>query len=72
MREAARCCGAFPCFLLPQGSPSSPVALRSHAGEVIRDGDSYYITCAGWRGFDIPCEGGVAIAELTFEPEEGR
>ena len=69
-------CSPDPCFFGDytgdNGGQMVLATLRSHAGEVIREGDSYYITCAGWRGFDIPCEGGVAIAELTFEPEEGR
>ncbi len=42
--------------------------LHSHAGEVIRCGEKYYLTSAGWRGFGIPYEGGVAIAELRFVP----
>ncbi len=41
--------------------------LRSHAGEIICEDDGLYITSCGWRKYDIPIEGGVAIAKLTFE-----
>ncbi len=41
--------------------------LPVHAGEVVREGGRYYITTAGWNGFGVPYEGGVAIAELAFE-----
>ena len=40
--------------------------LKSHAGEIINDNGKYYITSCGWNGYDIPFEGGVAIAELSF------
>jgi len=40
--------------------------LKSHAGEIICDNGKYYITTCGWSGYGIPCEGGVAIAELEF------
>ncbi len=51
------------------GDPATAVAhLKAHAAEVIRDPDedSWWITAAGWRGFDIPIEGAVAIARLTW------
>ena len=41
--------------------------LKSHAGEIIYDDGKYYITNCGWRNYNIPFEGGVAIAELSFE-----
>lgn len=41
--------------------------VKSHAGEIILDNGTYYITNCGWRNFGIPFEGGVAIAELKFE-----
>jgi len=41
--------------------------VKAHAGEVILDDGKYYITTAGWHTYDIPVEGGVAIAELSFE-----
>lgn len=43
--------------------------LKSHAGEIVKSGKKYYITACGWPGYDIPFEGGVAIAELKFLPE---
>lgn len=43
--------------------------LKSHAGEIIYDNEKYYITTCGWNDFDIPFEGGVAIAELRFDPK---
>jgi len=43
--------------------------IKSHAGEIIYDdkNDKYYITNCGWRNCGIPVEGGVAIAELSWE-----
>ncbi len=42
--------------------------LFAHAPEVIRDDDGrWYITTAGWRNYDTPVEGGVAVAELVWE-----
>lgn len=41
--------------------------LPVHAGEVVSENGKYYITTAGWNGYNVPFEGGVAIAELTFE-----
>ena len=40
--------------------------LPVHAGEVLQENGRYYITTCGWNGYHIPCEGGVAIAELEF------
>lgn len=43
--------------------------LHSHAGEVLFDPDTqkYYLTACGWDGFHTPVDGGVGIAELTWE-----
>lgn len=40
--------------------------LFAHAPEILRDGESWYITTCGWRGKGTPVEGGVAIAPLRW------
>lgn len=42
--------------------------LKAHAAEVLYDptGGDWWLTAAGWRGFGIPIEGGVAIAPLEW------
>jgi beta-fructofuranosidase len=41
--------------------------LHAHAPEIIQDTDGqWYITTCGWRGYDTPVEGGVAIAKLQW------
>lgn len=37
-----------------------------HAGEIIKDDDSYYITTCGWNNMDIPIEGAVSVAKLDW------
>lgn len=37
-----------------------------HAGEIIKDDDSYYITACGWNNMGIPIEGAVSIAKLNW------
>lgn len=51
-----------------QGDVGAAV-LKSHAGKIVKSGENYYITTCGWPGYDIPFEGGMAIAELEFLPE---
>lgn len=41
--------------------------LFGHASEVLCDNGQYYMTTCGWRGYNTPVEGGVAIASLTWE-----
>lgn len=51
------------------GTPRSALAnLEAHAAEVIQDEatNAWWITAAGWRGFGIPIEGGVAVAPLDW------
>lgn len=42
--------------------------LNAHAGEVLFDvvSNSFYITSCGWRNYNIPIEGGVAISRLDW------
>lgn len=42
--------------------------LKAHAAEVLHDPATgkWYLTTAGWRGFDLPHEGCVSIAELAW------
>lgn len=41
--------------------------LYAHAPEIIQDIDGqWYITTCGWRGYNTPVEGGVAIARLEW------
>jgi len=40
--------------------------IKAHAGEILFDNGKYYITTCGWNGYNIPFEGGVAIADLEF------
>jgi beta-fructofuranosidase len=41
--------------------------LQAHAPEIVQDSDgTWYITSCGWRGFNTPIEGGVAIAKLEW------
>jgi beta-fructofuranosidase len=42
--------------------------LRAHAAEILHDPvtGKWFATTCGWRGFGIPHEGGVSIAELTW------
>ena len=46
--------------------------LHAHAGEVLLDPETgkYYLTACGWDGYHTPVEGGVGIAELTWEKAE--
>lgn len=41
--------------------------VKAHAPEIICEDGKYFITNCGWKGYDIPFPGGVAIAELKFE-----
>jgi len=46
-----------------------PIAkLFAHAPEIIQDGDNWYITTCGWRGYkDVPNKGCVSIAKLEWK-----
>jgi beta-xylosidase len=45
-----------------------PVAkLYAHAPEILKDGDDYYITTCGWKGYELPINGGVSIAPLKWK-----
>jgi beta-fructofuranosidase len=44
--------------------------LHAHAPEIIQDSDGqWYITTCGWRGYNTPVEGGVAIAKLEWKAD---
>lgn len=44
--------------------------LQAHAPEIIQDSDGqWYITTCGWRGYNTPVEGGVAIARLEWKAQ---
>lgn len=58
----------FGCYS-GQADGAQPIArLKAHAGEVLCDPTGqWYLTTCGWRGYDIPVEGGVAIAPLNWK-----
>lgn len=42
--------------------------IFAHAPEIIRDGEDWYITTCGWRGYkDVPNKGCVSIAKLEWK-----
>ena len=50
-------------------SAADPILARlhAHAPEIVQDDDgNWYITTCGWRNFNTPIEGGVAIARLEW------
>lgn len=40
--------------------------IHAHAPEVIEEDGQWYITTCGWRGYNTPVEGGVAVAKLEW------
>lgn len=43
--------------------------LHAHAPEIIQDDGQWYLTTCGWRGYNTPVEGGVAIARLDWRSD---
>lgn len=50
-----------------EGSVKPITKLKAHAPEIVEQDGEYYVTTCGWRGQDLPHQGGVSIASLKWK-----
>jgi beta-fructofuranosidase len=62
--ENPRCFGEYNG---EKGGAIPVTKLYAHAPEILKDGDDYYITTCGWKGYELPINGGVSIAPLKWK-----